>query len=108
MQKHFYTHIVEIDSVYTILDLLNMNKEERDELIIIIESTIHHVVVDTVLTDLPDEDKKTFLKHLAQDKHDDIWVLLNIRMKNPEKKIFKAVHKVKKEFHADMKKILKK
>lgn len=108
MQKLFYTHLIEIDSVFTVLDLLDMNQHERQELMIIVESTIHHVVVDTVLTELSEEDKKIFLKHLAQDNHDEIWVLLNAKIKHPDKKIQKAVDKIKKDFHNDMKKVMKK
>jgi len=105
--KHFYTHIIEINSVFTILDLLDLNQDQRNELMIIIESTVHHVVIDTVLSELPPEDKKVFLKHLAQDNHDEIWVLLNTKVKHADTKILKAVEKLKKEFHADMKKVIK-
>jgi SpoVK/Ycf46/Vps4 family AAA+-type ATPase len=108
MQKHFYTHLIEIDSIYTVLDLLDMNHQERKDLMLIVESTIHHVVLDTVMIELKEEDKKIFLSHLAKDNHNEIWILLNTTIKHPEKKIRTAVEKVKKSFHTDMKRILKK
>lgn len=107
-QKHFYTHLIEIDSVFTVLELLEMNPQERQELMLIVESTIHHVVVETVLSELSEEDKKIFLKHMAQDNHDEIWVLLNTKVKHPDAKILKAVEKLKHDFHKDMKKVMKK
>jgi succinate dehydrogenase flavin-adding protein (antitoxin of CptAB toxin-antitoxin module) len=108
MQKHFYTHLIEVESIYTVLDLLEMSTDERKELMIIVDSTVHHVILDTVLTELSEEDKKSFLSHLAQDNHEEIWTLLNNKMKQPEKKIKKAVDKVKKDFHSDMKRVMSK
>ena len=108
MKQHFYTHIIEIDSVYTVLDLTNMNKKERDELMVIIEATVHHVVVDTVLSELSEDDKRIFLKHLATDDHESLWKHLNSNLKNIESKILKSVNKVKKDFQKDIKKIINK
>lgn len=108
MKKYFYTHLIEVDSVYTVLDLLDMKTHEREDLMIIIESTIHHVVMDTVMSNLSDEDKKVFLTHVAKDYHDGVWHLLSTKARNVEKKIIKAVDKVKKEFHTDIKKTLRK
>ena len=102
MKKHFYTHLIEIDSLFISLDLLDMKKEEREELMLIIESTVHHAVVDVVLTELSHNDKKVFLSHLAHGKHDDIWTLLKAKTKNIEDKIHKAAHSVKESFHKDI------
>src|SRR5690348_8859527 len=104
MKKHFYTHLVEIDSLYISLDLLDMKDEERKELAVIIESSVHHVVLDTVLSRLSDEDKKTFLTHVAADRHEEVWNLLKIKVRNVEKHIQKAVENLKHDFHRDIKK----
>lgn len=102
MKKHFYSHIVEVNSVYIALDLLDMKKEEREELIVVIESSVHHVVLDTVLSQLSEEDKKTFLSHVHAEKHDTIWELLQKKTKDIEKKILKAIDKLKKDLHKDI------
>jgi hypothetical protein len=104
MKKHFYTHLVEIDSLYISLDLLEMKDEERKELTVIIESSIHHVVLDTVLSRLSDQDKKAFLAHVAADRHEEVWSLLKTKARNIEKHIQKAVEKLKNDFHKDIKK----
>ena len=108
MKKHFYTHLIEIDSVYTVLSLANLSSKEQEELMLIIDSTVHHVVIDTVLSDLSEDDKRTFLKHFSSDDHDNIWIHLNSKTKNIDKKIIKAVNKAKEDFHKDIKRILKK
>ena len=48
--------------------LLDITPEERKHLIALAESNIHHAVLDTVLTELPEEDKKEFLKKTKPDK----------------------------------------
>lgn len=107
MKKHFYTHIIEIDSVFTELDLMDLKKGERTELILIIESSVHHMVLDTVLSALSEKDKKIFLTHLATDNHGEIWKLLQEKVRKPEEKIRKAVDKLKREFHSDIQKAKK-
>lgn len=102
MKKHFYTHLIEIDSVYTELDTLPLHKHEKDELIEIVHSTIHHVVIDTILSELTEEDKKTFLNHIHAENHDAIWKLLNEKTQESEKKIRLSIENLKKELHQDI------
>src|SRR3989344_1207145 len=66
MQKHFYTHIVEIDSIYAALDEIELGGQEKQELMLIVASHVHQVVVDTVLSELSEEDKKIFLMYLER------------------------------------------
>lgn len=102
MKKHFYSHIIEIDSVFVAMDLLDMEKHEREELILIVESSVHHVVMDIVLSQLSEPDKKVFLSHMMEDRHDDIWDLLNAKTKHIETHIRKGVDKLKDDLHKDI------
>lgn len=102
MKKHFYTHLIEIDTIYTELETLPIHKHEKDELVEIVHSTIHHVVIDTVLSELPEEDKKTFLSHVHAEDHTSIWNLLKEKIDQSESKIQKAVDRLKQEFHQDI------
>ncbi len=102
MKKHFYSHIIEIDSLFVEMDLLDMEKHEREELILIIESSVHHLVLDIVLSKLPEEDKRLFLSHLTQDRHDDIWELLHTKTKQIDKHIREGVDKLKQDMHKDI------
>jgi hypothetical protein len=104
MKKQFYSHLVELNSLYIALDLLEMKPHERAELITIVDSSVHSVILDTVLSKLSEEDKKIFLSHLASEKHDEIWRLLNEKTKHIEKHIQKAANELIKEMHEDIKK----
>lgn len=108
MKKHFYTDIIEIDSVYTAIDLLTIADHEKHELISIVESHVHHTVLDVVLSELHEDEKRIFLAYVSTDKHKHVWHILEKHMKEPAKKIRKAVDKIKQEFHEDIKKTKKK
>lgn len=102
MNKHFYSHLIRLDSVHIALNDLELTIEERDELTGIMDSSIHHIILDTILSELSAYDKKLFLTHLHSQKHDEIWQLLNEKTKNIETKIRNAVDDLKKELHADI------
>jgi hypothetical protein len=102
MKHHFYSHLVEIDTVVTELEVLDLNAEEKHELVKIMETTIHHVVLNTVLSELSEEDKKQFLDHLAGNNHSELWKLLTEKVPEVHEKIKKSVHKVKKEMSEDI------
>lgn len=107
MKKHFYTHLIEIDTIYTELESLPMHNHEKKELIEIVHSTIHHVVIDTVMTDLPEEDKKMFLSHIHAEDHDSVWKLLKTKTHESEKKIKQAIQTLQKELLQDISEIKK-
>ena len=105
MKKHFYSHIIEIESVYTRLTLLDLTEKERSELERLVEKSVHHTVLDTVLSKLSEEDKRRFFTHIASSDHDKIWDLLNGKIKNAKAKIRKAVDDFKGKLHADIDKV---
>lgn len=107
MKKHFYSHLIEVETIHVALDELELETGEKKELVEIMESSIHHVVVDTVLDELSGEDKKKFLAHIAAENHDELWNLLNTKIKKPEQKIKKAVDELKTHLHKDIKKAKK-
>ena len=108
MKHHFYSHLVEIDTVVTELDVLDLNAEEKHELVKIMETTIHHVVLNTVMAELSEEDKKQFLEHLAGNNHSELWKMLTEKVPEVHDKIKKSFHKVKREMSEDIKETHKK
>lgn len=102
MKKHFYHEIIQLDDVLIELDHLNMSEKEKVHLSLLIDSTVHHVVIDVVLGELHEEDKKTFLHHLSQDNHPEIWVLLRASIVEVENKMIHAAGKIKKELIRDI------
>lgn len=102
MKKRFYSHIIELDSIIVRLDDLGLSNEERLHLLTLIESNLDHVILDAILSELNEEEKKLFLKAVASENHDEIWKLLKKRVENIEQKIIKAAEDLKKELHQDL------
>jgi len=100
--KHFYTHIIDLNDLHTELQILDLTDDEKNHLIVVIESSLHHVIVDVLLTDLPEEHKGNFLHHLAKNDHDSIWKVLKNAIKEPEERIRYALDKLKKELIKDI------
>ncbi len=98
----FYTHLVEVDTLIIELDKMDLSQEEKMHLTALIDSSLDHAILEAILSELNEEDKKVFLKHLALDAHDKIWDLLGNRIDNIEGKIKKAADELKQELHKDI------
>ncbi|HBQ51167.1 hypothetical protein A3B42_05200 [Candidatus Daviesbacteria bacterium RIFCSPLOWO2_01_FULL_38_10] len=102
--KQFYAHLIEIESIVVELDKMNLSDAQKLHLTSLIDSSLHHTILDAVLSQLEDSDKKVFLNHLREDDHGKIWQLLNEKIDNIEDKIKKTADNLIKEMHKDMKK----
>ena len=102
MKKQFYSHIVEIETVYVALDGLELSDTEREHLKHVIDTNMYHTILDAVLSQLPDSDKKMFLAHLAADDHGKTLEFLQKRILNVEDKIKKIAKDLVKELHEDI------
>lgn len=107
MKKHFYSHLIEIDSLTAMLSDIPLSDTERQELLSLVDSNMDHTILDLVLSELSEKDKQTFLAHLAEDKHDAIWHLLKQRVTDIETKIQKAADDLKKKLHEDIQSVKK-
>lgn len=103
MQQHFYSDLVKIESLHVELSRLDMKDDERDHLVMIVTATIHHSVLDTILSELSDKDKKIFLWHLSTNHNENIWKFLDEHVKDAKKKIKKVVRDILEEFATDIK-----
>lgn len=100
--KHFYSHLIEVESVVIELDKLNLSTEEKIHLGQLIDSSLHHTILEAILSHLSEEDKKAFLKHIHESSHDKIWQFLHEKVENIEDKIKKVAEDLKKEIHEDI------
>lgn len=100
--KYFYSHIIDTTSISIGLAETDLTQEERIHLIALAESNVHHAVLDTVLSELPEEDKKEFLKHVINENHDKVWELLKNKSEDIEEKIRKTAGDLLKELHKDI------
>lgn len=101
--KQFYSHLIETQSIIVELDKLDLTDEQKAHLAGLIDSSLHHTVLDAVLSELSDADKKVFLQSLKEDDHGKIWQFLNEKVDNIEDKIKKAAEDLVKEMHEDIK-----
>lgn len=101
-KKHFYSHIVETTELSLSLGEMHLSQEERVHLISLIESSLHHVVLDAILSELSEKDKRIFLSHLNSNNHDKIWEHLNKTVTGIEDKIRNAADKLKKDMKKDI------
>lgn len=103
MKKHFYSHLVQIDSLVVTLNSMDLSDTEKEELLQIADSSIYHAVLDAVLSELSDKDKKLFLQHLLTDDHGKIWEFLHGKVSNIEDKIKKTADDLTEKLHEDIK-----
>lgn len=103
MKKHFFSHLVETGDIHTELDNIEMSDDEKIHLKKLIDESIHHTILDVILSELSNDDKKMFLKHLDSDEHDLTWDFVNEKIENIEEKIKKAAEDIKKELYDDIK-----
>lgn len=99
----FYSHLIEIESVIVELDKMDLSKEEKIHLAQLLDSSLHHSILDVIFSELTEDDKKVFASHLHEGKHDQIWKFLNEKISGVEDKIKKVAADLKVELHKDLK-----
>lgn len=106
--KKFYTHLIEIESLTIELDSMDLADHQKHELGHLLDSNIHNVVMDAILSKLPEKDKREFAL-LATDKdHAKVWKFLNEKSEGIESEIKKAATDMKKQLQEDIKEAKKK
>lgn len=101
----FYSHLIEIESVITELDQLDLSLEQKSHLASLIDSSLHHTILDAILSELTPTDRKVFLNYLREDNKDKIWQFLNNKIGNIEEKVKKTAEDLKREMHHDLKEV---
>jgi hypothetical protein len=107
-KKYFYSHIIDTSILSLELGDMEMTSEERLHLISLIDSNIHHEILDLILSELKPIDKKKFLMYLSDEDHDKVWKFLNGKVENIEEKIKKTAEDLKKELHKDIREVKEK
>lgn len=105
MTKYFYSHLISFESLEEDLKSLNLTKAEKQELLDIAHTHIHQQIIESILSQLTDEDKKKFLELLAYGEDEKIWRHLNKKVEKIEDKIKEASRSVKEELRKDIKKL---
>lgn len=105
MTKIFYDHLVVREEITTELEKYSLTVDEREELIRLADETLHHHVLNIILTHLPKEKHKEFLTKFHQSPHDEklleyLQAELNVDI---EGEIKEEAKKVKQEILAEIK-----
>lgn len=105
--KQFYSRLMEIESIIVELDKLDLSQDQRHHLANLVDSSLHNTILDAILAELNDQDKRAFLNYLNEDDHEKIWKFLNERVENIEDKIKNVAEDLKVQLHKDLKKAKK-
>jgi predicted transcriptional regulator len=81
---------------------MELSDEERGHLVSLVEANIHATVINTILPELSEGDKKVFLKNLVADNHDQTWSHLLSKVQDAEAKINRSLRELKKELLKDI------
>lgn len=81
---------------------MDLSEDERGHLLSLAETNIHATVINTVLSELSEEDKKIFLKNLVADNHEETWKHLLEKVQNIEEKLNRSLRELKKELLKDI------
>lgn len=103
MKRYFYHHLVDVQSIIVELDSMDLSEHERTHLAALIDLTLHHTLLEAILSELSPEDQLIFLEHLRNDDHDKVWQHLNEKIDNIEEKIKQTADALKQELHSDIK-----
>jgi hypothetical protein len=102
--KFFYQKYIVIENLIAELDTMDLSKEERQHLASLIDSSLHHAILDEILSNLSEEDKKLFLHQLNKNPDDDKLVdFLKEKIDNIEDRINKVSEGLIQEMHQDIK-----
>ncbi len=99
--KNFYSHLVEVESIIVELDKLDLSKEQRHHLASLVDSSLHHTILDAILSQLNESDKRVFIQNI--DDNDKTMKFLNEKIDKVEEKIKKAADDLKSEIKKDLK-----
>lgn len=102
-QKYFYSHIVATADISLALGNMDMPSEDRIKLIALAEENLHHAVIEAILSQLSEEDKKHFLLHLSRNDHEKVWILLKDKLNDAEGIVMRISKEIKDEMHRDIK-----
>jgi len=100
----FYQKYIFIENLITELHQLDLSDVERQHLASLIDSSLHHAILDEILSNLSESDKKEFLHQLNQDpENDQLMEFLKQKVDNIEEKIARVSEELVKEMHKDLK-----
>ncbi|TSC63528.1 MAG: Uncharacterized protein G01um101493_419 [Microgenomates group bacterium Gr01-1014_93] len=102
--KIFYSELINIEVLVEELHGMDLNEAERRHLATLLDSSLHHAILDEILSNLNSTDKKIFLNKLQENPEDKkLLEFLNGKIEGIEGRIKKVSEDLIKEMHEDVK-----
>lgn len=101
--KSFYQNFVNLELFHQEFDRLGLSPEEREELFKILEEIYVQRLIDRVLDELPNEEKKKFMKILIKKAELDMIEFLREKVEDVENKLKKEVETLTAELLLEVK-----
>ncbi len=107
MRRYFYSHIINLDSLIFAIGEMDISQEEKDKLEQLAHEQLHSTIIDVILNELTERDKKIFLANLNYESQEIIWKHLNQKADKIGEKITQAAVDLKKVLHHEISETLK-
>ncbi len=100
----FYSHLINLKDLIRQLQSFGLRPEEHDEIIEIVEDTLHHRILIAILDILPEEHHEVFIARFTKTPHDRelLKFLRENAVSDPEVKIMSEAEIAKREFLFDI------
>lgn len=103
MMKIWYQKIITIEPLLQDLNEVDLSDEERAHLSELLDSSLHHAILDEILSNLSESDKKLFLKMLHTDPDNgELIEFLNNKIDNIEDRVKKVADDLITEMHQEV------
>ncbi len=103
MINKIFAKYINTESILIEMNDLNLSNTERQHLASLVDSSMHHAILDEILSNLNSQDKKIFLQKVQSGDEEEIVDFLNKQVDNIEDKIKAVSEKLVKELHEDLK-----
>lgn len=100
--RYFFSHLVDIQTIHLKLQDLDLSDEEKSHLVNLAHDTLHYEIINAILSELSQEDKKIFLRQMTMVDHASLWRFLNKKVDKVEEKIKQIAQDVVLELHVDI------
>lgn len=102
----FYDHLINIHELHIEFDRLNVPIKDRNDLMKLADSTVHHEVFDLVMVEIPSAHKTYFLELFATDPgHPELFEFVTSKIPDFESKAKDRINRVKEELISEVRKL---
>lgn len=100
---YFYSRFIIIESLIQELHEMDLSDEQRHHLAALVDSSLHHAILDEILSNLSEADKKLFIDEFKKDPETEkLMEFLKDKVENIEEKIKKVADDLVEEMHKDI------